>query len=298
MTALRGRLRESVPMSRFTTWRVGGPAQWLYEPADAADLGTFLASQTAPRPFFWLGLGSNLLVRDGGLRGSVIRLHRGLATITDLGAGRVHVDAGVACAKLARWCGQRGYAEAAFFAGIPGTIGGALAMNAGAWGGETWAQVESVTTVDAQGEPHQRGIEDYRVGYRQVTGPADEWFTAATLVFPAGGDPAALQAHLRELLSERARTQPTGMASGGSVFRNPPGDHAARLIESAGLKGAREGGAWVSEKHANFIVHEGDARAGDIETLIRRIQQRVEAEHGVMLEPEVRIVGEEVAHAH
>ena len=298
MTALRGRLRESVPMARYTTWRVGGPAEWLYEPADAADLGAFVASDTAARPFFWLGLGSNLLIRDGGLRGSVIRLHRGLAAITDLGNGRVQVDAGVACAKLARWCGQRGYGEAAFLAGIPGTVGGALAMNAGAWGGETWAQVESVTTVDQHGEQHQRSAADYDIGYRDVSGAPDEWFTGAIFAFPSGGDPQALQAHLRELLAERARTQPTGIASGGSVFRNPPGDHAARLIESAGLKGVREGGAWVSEKHANFIVHRGEASASDIEALITRIQQQVETTHGVRLTPEVRIVGEEVASGH
>ncbi len=298
MTALRGQLRESVPMARYTTWRVGGPAERLYEPADAADLGVFLASDQAVEPLFWLGLGSNLLVRDGGLRGSVIRLHRGLASLQDLGAGRVHADAGVPCAKLARWCGRRGYAGAEFFAGIPGTVGGALAMNAGAWGGETWAHVESVATVDRAGRVHQRRPGDFEVGYRRVQGAASEWFTAAILQFRPDGDPKALNDRVRSLLGERAETQPTGMASGGSVFRNPPGDHAARLIESAGLKGAREGGAWVSEKHANFIVHGGDARAADIESLIHHVQARVEALHGVVLEPEVRVVGEEVCDAH
>jgi len=298
MTALRGRLREAVPMARYTTWRVGGPAECLFEPADAADLGVFLASDKAARPFFWLGLGSNLLVRDGGLRGSVIRLHRGLSEITDLGAGRVQAGAGVACAKLARWCGRQGYAEAAFLAGIPGTVGGALAMNAGAWGGETWAQVKTVETVDARGHAHRRHRSDYQVGYREVQGPDNEWFTTAIFQFSPGADPTALQEHVRELLGERARTQPTGMASGGSVFRNPPGDHAARLIEAAGLKGVQQGGAWVSDKHANFIVHDGDARAADIENLIEHIQHTVEAAYGVHLQPEVRIVGEEVSHAH
>ena len=292
MTALRGRLQHAVPMARYTTWRVGGPAECLYEPADAGDLGAFLASNEAREPLFWLGLGSNLLVRDGGLRGSVIRLSRGLARIEDQGEGRVLADAGVACAKLARWCGRAGYAGAEFFAGIPGTLGGALAMNAGAWGGETWAHVRSVYTVDRAGQAHQRDPDAYRIGYRSVEGPRQEWFTAALLEFAPGHDPEALKARVKELLAERGRSQPTGLASGGSVFRNPPGDHAARLIETAGLKGAREGGARVSEKHANFIVHEGKATAADIERLIRRVQQRVFEQHGVQLEPEVHIVGE------
>ncbi len=298
MTALRGQLLESVPMARYTTWRVGGPAERLYEPADAADLGVFLASDQAKEPLFWLGLGSNLLVRDGGLRGSVVRLHRGLASLQDLGDGRVHADAGVPCAKLARWCGRRGYAGAEFFAGIPGTVGGALAMNAGAWGGETWARVESVNTVDRQGLTHRRLPAEFEVSYRHVRGQAGEWFTSAMFQFQSGGDPDALRARVRSLLGERADTQPTGMASGGSVFRNPPGDHAARLIETAGLKGYRSGGAWVSEKHANFIVHAGEARAADIESLIHFVQARVEALHGVVLEPEVRVVGEVPRDAH
>lgn len=292
MTALRGKLHHAVPMARFTTWRVGGPADCLYEPADAGDLGAFLASDEAHDPLFWLGLGSNLLVRDGGLRGSVIRLSRGLAKIEDQGNGRVMADAGVPCAKLARWCGRAGYAGAEFFAGIPGTLGGALAMNAGAWGGETWAHVRSVSTVDRAGRSHQRMPTDYSIAYRRVEGPQQEWFTAALLEFSPGHDPEALKARVKELLAQRGRSQPTGLASGGSVFRNPPGDYAARLIEAAGLKGAQEGGARVSEKHANFIVHEGEASASDIERLIDRVQNRVHELHGIWLEPEVHIVGE------
>ena len=292
MTALRGRLRHDVPMARYTTWRVGGPAETVYEPADAADLAEFMASAQRSESLLWLGLGSNLLVRDGGVRGSVIRLHRGLGDIEDCGAGRVRAGAGVPCAKLARWCAKHGYAGGAFFAGIPGTVGGALAMNAGAWGGETWTQVTAVQTVDREGVLRERGLEDFQTGYRHTQGPTDEWFTAAWLEFVPGGDPDALQTEMRGLLGERADTQPTGLPSGGSVFRNPPGDHAARLIEAAGLKGTQEGGAWVSDKHANFIVHRGEARAADIERLIRRIQQTVKETAGVELVPEVRIVGE------
>ncbi len=294
MTALRGRLRNAVPMARYTSWRVGGPAACVYEPADGPDLAAFLASEQAVDPLFWLGLGSNVLVRDGGLAGSVIRLHRGLSQIEDLGAGRVQVGAGVACAKLARWCARKGYAGAAFFAGIPGTLGGALAMNAGAWGGETWAQVESVATVDRQGQQYQHTPADYKIGYRSVQGAAHQWFTGATLHFEPGANPAELAQRIRDLLGERANTQPTGVPSGGSVFRNPPGDHAARLIEAAGLKGVRQGGAWVSDKHANFIVHDGQATAADIEALIHHIQRTVEQQFGVSLTPEVRIVGQAV----
>ncbi len=297
MTRLRGTLQRDVSMARYTTWRVGGPAARVYEPADADDLAVFLGSAEAVPPFFWLGLGSNLLVRDGGMNGSVIRLHRGLADIEDRGAGRVHAGAGVACAKLARWCARHGYAGSAFLAGIPGTLGGALAMNAGAWGGETWPHVEAVETVSEDGHRRMRPPEDFRVAYRSVEGPGNEWFVGATLVFTPGGEPAALQAEMRRLLGERARSQPTGMPSGGSVFRNPPGDHAARLIEAAGLKGSGIGGARVSEKHANFIVHDGSARAADIEALIERIRETVEQTYGVVLEPEVRIVGEP-ANAH
>ena len=292
MTALRGSLRRDVPMARYTTWRVGGPAARVYEPADCQDLAAFLTSTEAVAPFFWLGLGSNLLVRDGGLAGSVIRLHKGLAAIEDLGAGRVRAGAGVPCAKLARWCARRGYGGSGFFAGIPGTLGGALAMNAGAWGGETWAHVEAVTTVDAEGRCRQRGVDDFVTGYRTVSGPSQEWFTAAVLHFQAGAEPAALQAEMRRLLGERARSQPTGLPSGGSVFRNPPGAHAARLIETAGLKGLSVGAARVSEKHANFIVHDGTARAADIEALIRQVQAEVYRVHAIELVPEVRIVGE------
>jgi UDP-N-acetylmuramate dehydrogenase len=298
MSMLRGRLRAGVSMARYTTWRVGGPADYLYEPADASDLGAFMGSDQRIEPLFWLGLGSNLLVRDGGVRGTVVRLQKGLGAIHDLGGGRVLAEAGVPCAKLARWCARQGYTGAGFLIGIPGTIGGALAMNAGAWGGETWRMIEAVDTVDATGARRRRPAADYQAGYRSLQGPEGEWFTAALFAFGTDGEPAALASEIRSLLAERAERQPTGIASGGSVFRNPPGDHAARLIERAGLKGASQGGARISEKHANFIVHEGSASAADIEALIQRITQTVEQVHGVALEPEVRIVGEALRHGH
>ena len=288
---LRGEWREREPLARYTSWQIGGPAERLYRPADADDLAALLASLASAEPVFWLGLGSNLLIRDGGIRGTVISTRHALTGLEDLGRGRVRAEVGVACAKVARYCAQLDRSGAEFLAGIPGTVGGALAMNAGAWGGETWPHVEAVETVDRQGVQRIRPAAEYRVGYRSVTGPGGEWFVAAHFAFEAG-DGAAARARTRELLAERARRQPTGTRSCGSVFRNPPGDHAARLIEAAGLKDYRIGGAVVSAKHANFILNRGDARAADVEGLIDHVRARVRARFGIDLQPEVLIVGE------
>ena len=194
------------------------------------------------------------------------------------------------CARIARQCVKWGLGPAEFFAGIPGTLGGALAMNAGAWGGETWRHVIEVEVLDRRGMRRTRTPADYDIGYRQVRGPADEWFIAARMEFER--KPGANEAAIRELLDQRKQTQPIGEWSCGSVFTNPPGDHAARLIESAGLKGFRIGDASVSEKHANFIINRGAARAADIEALILHVQRTVAAVHHIDLTTEVRIVGD------
>jgi UDP-N-acetylmuramate dehydrogenase len=290
-TVLRGEWRENEPLARYTSWQIGGPADRLYVPADVDDLAAALAGLPVSEPVFWLGLGSNLLIRDGGIRGTVISTRQALGGLEALGRGRVYAGAGVACAKAARFCTRNDLVGGEFLAGIPGTIGGALAMNAGAWGGETWPHVEVVRTVDRHGVQRERPTEDYRTGYRTVEGPADEWFTGARFVFEEG-DGGAARERIRRLLEERALRQPTGTKNCGSVFRNPPGDHAARLIEAAGLKGTSIGGAAVSEKHANFILNRGDARAADIEALIERIQAQVERRFGIRLQREVEIVGE------
>ncbi len=288
---LRGELRRDEPLSRHTSWRVGGPADRFYLPADAADLAAFLAQLPPEEPVFWLGLGSNLLVRDGGIRGTVICTSAMRGTLERLDGCRLRVESGVACAKVARFSARQGLAGAEFLVGIPGTLGGALAMNAGAFGGETWSLVEEVETLDRRGRLHRRTPADYRVGYREVAGPPGEWFVAATLVLEPD-ETEAVQARLKALLERRGTTQPTGQPSGGSVFRNPPGDHAGRLIEACGLKGHAVGGARVSEKHANFIVHDGSASARDIEILIRHVARTVARRTGVALVPEVHIVGE------
>jgi UDP-N-acetylmuramate dehydrogenase len=291
MAPLRGELRLDEPLSRHTSWRVGGPARRLYRPADSADLIVFLQQLEPGEPLLWLGLGSNLLVRDGGFDGTVIATQGCLVEMRREGKRGIRAEAGAACAKLARFAARAGLVGLEFFAGIPGTLGGALAMNAGAFGGETWRRVTRVETVDRSGRVRERLPEEFRIGYREVQGPADEWFLAAHLELEAGDNEAA-QTEIRRLLAQRAASQPTGQPSCGSVFRNPEGDYAARLIEAAGLKGERIGGAQVSNKHANFIINTGDASAADIEALVARVQERVEAASGIRLQPEVRVLGE------
>ena len=278
------------PMSKHTSWHAGGTADLFFTPRDTLDLASFLRQLPAAVPTLWIGLGSNLLVRDGGVRGAVVSLHGALGTLERLSSTRIQAQAGVPCARIARQCVKWGLGPAEFFAGIPGTLGGALAMNAGAWDGETWRQVLEVDVIDRRGTRHVRTPADYEIGYRHVRGPADEWFIAARMEFER--KPGSNDAAIRELLERRKQTQPIGEWSCGSVFTNPPGQHAARLIESAGLKGFRIGDASVSLKHANFIINHGAARAADIEALIQHVQRTVADFHHVELTTEVRIVGE------
>jgi UDP-N-acetylmuramate dehydrogenase len=288
---LRGQLLVDEPMSRHTSWRVGGPADHLYIPADLDDLAEFLKTLTSEEPIHWVGLGSNLLVRDGGVRGTVIMTSSALNNLRLFHAGAVRAEAGVPSAKVARFCTEHQLIGAEFLAGIPGTIGGALAMNAGAFGGETWRIIERVETIDRTGSRRERPISDYQINYRSVRGPQDEWFIAAHLKLTKGETKQG-KTLIKTLLAKRGATQPTQLPNAGSVFKNPPNDHAARLIEATGLKGACEGRACVSELHANFIVNKGGATAAEIERLILRIQTAVENLHGVTLEPEIRVIGE------
>lgn len=289
-TNVHGELRFDEPMSRHTSWRVGGSADLFFVPASIEDLQAFVTQLDVDEPVFWHGVGTNLLVRDGGIRGVVISASGILKHLERVDHYVARAGAGVPCTQLARQCIRWGLGPSEFFAGIPGTVGGALAMNAGAHGGETWERVESVRTIDRSGEIHLRAPSEYSVAYRSVTGPANEWFLEATLRFEPDATPS--MATLKDMLERRKETQPLGLPSCGSVFRNPPGDHAARLIETAGLKGHRIGGAEVSPKHANFIINVDDASATDIEELIDFVRQTVMDEHGIELVHEVRIVGE------
>jgi len=287
---LRGQLKFNEPLARHTSWRVGGIAQQFYRPADVEDLAEFLSQLSPVEPVMWLGLGSNLLVRDGGIQGTVISTSGTLQQLS-IDGNTMTAEVGVYCSKLAKQAAKAGLKGAAFWAGIPGTFGGSLAMNAGAHKAETWEFVKQVTTIDKTGQLRQRTPQDFTVDYRFVDIPQGEWFASATLEFEQGDADDELE-QIKSLLKRRNETQPTNQPCAGSVFRNPEGDYAGRLIEAMGLKGFKLGGAQVSEKHANFIVNDGSASATDIENLILLVQQKVEVEYGIKLTPEVHVVGE------
>ena len=286
----KGRLLKHEKLAKYTSWRVGGPADQLYIPQDRLDLIEFIKTLPDAEPVFWMGLGSNLLIRDGGIRGTVINTKGRLKQMSLMNDGSVYVEAGVPCAHVARFCCEHGLTGAEFLAGIPGTMGGALKMNAGAFGGETWAIVKDVEMLDTAGHVTHRKPQDFTVGYRSVKGFDNECFLSCLLSLQQG-DTVASQQKIKGLLEKRGATQPTNQPSCGSVFKNPQGDHAARLIEQTGLKGYAIGGACVSEKHANFIVNTGNATAADIEALIHYVQDKVEQQQGVVLQTEVCMVG-------
>lgn len=290
--APRGLLIENEPLSRHTSWRVGGPARRYFEPADREDLIAFVRGLPSDEPLLWLGLGSNLLVRDGGWPGTAISLHNALGGLVEAGAMEIYAEAGVHCARLAKFAQQRSRAGLGFMAGIPGTVGGALAMNAGAWGSETWPHVAAVEVLYADGRTAWLDAAEFHHAYRHIdTPPGVAGFLGAR--FLTRPDPEGEHERTtREWLARRKATQPVGKPSAGSTFRNPPGDFAARLIDSCGLKGHRVGGAEVSAMHANFILTEEGAMAADVETLIEQVRNAVRERTGVDLITEVRIVGE------
>lgn len=287
---LHGQLHKNEPLANYTSWHVGGAARHLYKPANLADLAVFLSTLPEDEPLIWLGLGSNVLIRDGGIDGTVILTLGALSKLELLTPNIVRAEAGVTCAKMAKFCAKEQFSQGAFFAGIPGTIGGALAMNAGAFGGETWPHVIAVETMNRKGHIRKRLPSDFQVGYREVKYPPGEWFVAGHFRFSAG-EAEQTQEAIKALLKKRSETQPIGTFSCGSVFRNPPGDYAARLIEACGLKGKRIGGACVSTKHANFIINSDHATAEDLEQLIQLVQNTVQQQTGVTLITECHFIG-------
>ncbi|MBM93454.1 MAG: UDP-N-acetylenolpyruvoylglucosamine reductase [Legionellales bacterium] len=284
----RGTLYSNHSLSRYTSWHIGGTARAFYKPIDLDDCLCFLSTLPASERVIFLGLGSNVLFPDEQLDATVISTRHALTQLTWLDDATLRAEAGVTCSKLAKYATSKGAAKAAFFAGIPGTVGGALAMNAGAFGGETWQYVSHVECITRTGEQHIYGINDFKVSYREVLGP-DVFFSAGVFKFELTSD---LDAHssIKQLLKQRNATQPIGTFNCGSVFRNPAGDYAARLIEAAQLKGVRVGDAQVSEHHANFILNQGQATARDIRTLIEYIQNKVHSCFGIQLVPEVQII--------
>lgn len=298
---LRGELRVEEPMSKHTSWRAGGKADQVYIPADLDDLAVFIRHLPKTESIYIVGLGSNLLVKDGGFRGTVILVHDKLKQLlllpeTKTSEPQIYAEAGLPSPKVARFAALNNLIGAEFLAGIPGTMGGALAMNAGCYGSETWEIIDKVQTIDRQGNLKIRSVKEFEIAYRHVVLKdfEEEWFVAAWLKLKQGNGEASRKM-IKELLARRIATQPLNLPNAGSVFRNPPGDFAARLIESCQLKGFKVGGAEVSEKHANFIVNPNQtASAYDIETLIKHIQSTVDTRYGIKLEPEVRIIGESV----
>jgi len=291
-------LKSDEPMARHTSWRAGGKADRYAVPKNIEELKQLMSGLTESEAVMWMGLGSNTLIRDGGFRGTIVATQYVMNELSLLDNGHVFVGAGVADAKLARFCAKKKLSGAQFFAGIPGLLGGALAMNAGAWGGETWQHVVSVETMNHKGEIKTRSKNEFDISYRHVGNLNDEWFVSAMMHFNKQEDEKFSNKDvidIKQLLAKRAQSQPTGVASCGSVFRNPEGDHAARLIESCGLKGMRIGGAVISEKHANFIINDKQASAEDIESLIELMQQKVKAKYDVSLQTEVRITGERLS---
>jgi UDP-N-acetylmuramate dehydrogenase len=290
-TQLTPRLLRNEPLARYTSWRVGGAADSLFVPHGLDELIVFLSALDPHEPVYFIGLGSNLLVRDGGVRGTVVVMHQALKTIKMDGA-YLYAEAGVTCGKLAKFSAANSQMGAEFMAGIPGTVGGALAMNAGCYGGVTWDIVHQVLTIDRYGKTHIRKADAFVSGYRTVNMPvAGEWFVGAWFKL-IEGDPQESTNRIKDLLAKRLASQPLNYPSGGSTFRNPEGDFAARLIEASGLKGFQIGQAQVSLKHANFIVNLGDCSAHDIESLIEHIKQAVLVQQGVMLQQEVKVIGE------
>jgi len=290
---LRGELIKNKSLAEFTSWQVGGPAKYIYHPADLEDLSLFLSLLPKSEPIIWLGAGTNILIRDNGVQGTVIILKNILDNVVyDAKSKLICAEANVLSSKLANFSVNQEFRGLEFLAGIPGTIGGALAMNAGAYGSEIWNYVTRVTTINRNGEKFTRDVSDFDFGYREVKNLAaqQEWFIAAYFNLERGNKEISLQI-MRDWLTKRKTTQPLELPNAGSVFRNPKEVYAARLIELCGLKGHRIGGACVSDKHANFIVNDQNASAAEIENLIEHVADKVAQQTGIKLIREVKIIG-------
>jgi len=290
MPQLRGRLLANEPLAPLTWFRVGGPAQVLFMPEDEADLGYFLADLASDISAVVIGLGSNLIVRDGGMPGVVIRLGRGFNQVTVESGHRVRAGCAVPDVRVARAAQEAGIAGLSFMRGIPGAIGGALRMNGGAYARETKDVLVEARAVDRQGGIHVLSNADMRYSYRHCGAPEDFIFTAALFQGEAG-DPVAIAAEMDSITEAREATQPVKSRTGGSTFKNPPGQKAWQLIDAAGCRGLVVGDAQVSELHCNFLINRGNATAGEIETLGETVRKRVKETSGIALEWEIKRIG-------
>ena len=290
MPDLRGRLGVGSVLKDYTWFRVGGPAEVLYSPADEADLAYFMRAVPADIPVTTIGLGSNLLVRDGGIDGVVIRLGRGFNQIAVEDGSRLRVGTAVPDVKVARAAADAGIAGLAFYRGIPGGIGGALRMNGGAHGTETCDVLVEARAVDREGNIHVLSVDDMHYTYRHCGAPEDHIFTQA-LFQGRSGDPAEINAEMEEIAAYREEVQPIKSRTGGSTFKNPDGNKSWQLIDAAGCRGLAVGDARVSELHCNFLINEGEASAADLETLGETVRERVKKTSGVQLEWEIKRLG-------
>ena len=288
---LQGELRTQEPMSRHTSWKTGGNADYYYIASDINDLAKFISKLPTSTPITWIGFGSNLLVRDGGVSGVVVSVVGLLNELKKINETDIFIGAGVSCVKVAHFSAKHGLEGIEFLAGIPGTIGGALAMNAGAYGGEIWSYIKEVETINRKGKREIFEKNKFDINYRSVSISENEWFIACKMKLEISTR-TVVNDRIKKMLSERADGQPLGKLSCGSVFRNPTNQHAAKLIELCGLKGKKVGGAVISDKHSNFIINTGNATSLDIEQLIEFIQACVYEKYNIKLIPEVRIIGE------
>ena len=289
LPAVRGRYVPDAPLDRTTWFRVGGPAELLFRPVDLDDLATFLAGKPDDVPVTVIGVGSNLLVRDGGVPGVVIRLGRGFAGVV-LEGERLRVGAGALDLTVALSAEQAGLSGLEFLSGVPGTIGGALRMNAGAYGGETKDVVVEATALDPAGGRHVLANAALDFGYRHC-GLAENWIFVETVLQGRPGDRATIAKRMAEIRTLREESQPVNARTGGSTFANPEGEKAWRLIDRAGCRGLRRGGAMVSDKHCNFLTNTGEATAADLEGLGEEVRRRVFETTGIRLDWEIRRIG-------
>lgn len=288
----KGILHRDISLSGFNTWRIGGKAEKLYWPHDLPDLQYFLSTLPEDEPLTWIGLGSNMLIRDGGVKGTVILTQGALNDLKHTPEGFIRAESGVASAQAARFSARYDYTGGEFLAGVPGSIGGNLVMNAGACGSETWDSIHHVETINRQGQINERSPAEFDISYRSMKGlPENEWFAAAVFEFQKGeaGEPMK---KIRSILDHRTETQPANLPCCGCVFKNPEGNFASKMIDELGLKGTQIGGLRISEKHANFMINTGDATAKDVEAMIALVRAKVHEAYGVELNTEVKMVGE------